>query len=266
MPMNPIFWELSVLGRAIHFPNLSSAAANIGISQPQLSRIIKKIETELNTPLLSRESRRNSHWTPSALKIAEAYLKHNKKIGEELEQITQSSLPKKISIGFLEGLMPLAAQLGQHLLKSNLVTQLEMDVFDLSMLEETFLRGDLDVVLTARTPGRKKYNHVRTLGYQRITKHNVAATTTCLTLFESTALLQKSKDALKSKNVIVSNSLALKKYLVEEYKISADIPSELHSKAQSKDDREVLLLASPSFPESFWVEVDKFQPSAKNKP
>src|SRR5690606_13535732 len=62
-------WDLTVLSRAIQYNNLSGAAQHVGISQPQLSRIVSRLESELGVPLLNRETRRHSTWTAQAHRI-----------------------------------------------------------------------------------------------------------------------------------------------------------------------------------------------------
>ncbi|MHA0112066.1 LysR family transcriptional regulator, partial [Klebsiella pneumoniae] len=66
-------WDLSVLTRATQYANLSIAADHVGISQPQLSRIVAKLEDQLGLILLDRESRRKSAWTPAAHRLADIY-------------------------------------------------------------------------------------------------------------------------------------------------------------------------------------------------
>ena len=53
-------YELSVLVKAVQHKNLSAAAVHVGLSQPQLSRLVAKIEHELNIILLDRTARRKS--------------------------------------------------------------------------------------------------------------------------------------------------------------------------------------------------------------
>lgn len=61
--MQQLYYELGVLAKAVNFKNLSAAALHVGLSQPQLSRIIAKIEEELKIVLLDRSAKRKSGWT-----------------------------------------------------------------------------------------------------------------------------------------------------------------------------------------------------------
>ena len=53
-----LFEDLSLVSRAARFPNLSAAATRIGISQPQLSRVVSRLEKSTGITLLDRSSRR----------------------------------------------------------------------------------------------------------------------------------------------------------------------------------------------------------------
>jgi len=66
-------WELSVLSRAVAYQNLSGASQHVGLSQPQLSRIIQKLEAQWSVVLLDRSAKRKACWTPAAYKLARVY-------------------------------------------------------------------------------------------------------------------------------------------------------------------------------------------------
>jgi LysR family transcriptional regulator, transcriptional activator for aaeXAB operon len=68
-----LHWPLSVLARAVHYKNLTSASSHVGLSQPQLSRLVSQLEKELNVTLLDRSARRKSGWTPAAHRVAQIY-------------------------------------------------------------------------------------------------------------------------------------------------------------------------------------------------
>ena len=166
--MENLHWELAVLGRAVHYKNLTGAAEHVGLSQPQLSRIVAKLEGELDVILLDRTARRQSGWTPIAFKIAETYARHSRKLAQSLQQLQSGGQITQISIGALEGLAALASDLGNHLFERTKVHLIELNVYDLSELEERFAKGELDLALTCREPGRSKRRFERTLGYQDV--------------------------------------------------------------------------------------------------
>src|SRR4051812_3529845 len=97
--MQQLYYELSVLTKAIHFKNLSAAALHVGLSQPQLSRIIAKIEEELKIVLLDRSAKRKSGWTPAAFNLADVFDKSAKRLETELSIITNNQMIAELRIG-----------------------------------------------------------------------------------------------------------------------------------------------------------------------
>ena len=79
-PFNSItlsqLYNFLVLSKTLHF---TEAARELYITQPTLSSSIKSLETELDTPLLIREGRRNVRLT-----------KHGKELRAKLETILES--------------------------------------------------------------------------------------------------------------------------------------------------------------------------------
>ena len=168
--MDNLHWQLSVLSKAIHYKNLSGAASHVGLSQPQLSRIISRLESELGVVLLDRTVRRKSGWTPVAYKIAETYFRNSRKLTQDLQQLKSGDQMTQLTIGILEGLIPTATEFCRQLLEQPQLTLIELNVYDLSELEERFEKDELDLVFTCREPGKHKYRYVRSLGYQVITQ------------------------------------------------------------------------------------------------
>ena len=97
-----LHWELSVLSRAVAYSNLSGAAMHVGLSQPQLSRIVAKLEKEFGVMLLDRAARRKSGWTPSAFRLAEVYGTSVRKLEVDIQQAVQDSEPNHLTVGTLE--------------------------------------------------------------------------------------------------------------------------------------------------------------------
>src|SRR5687767_14472141 len=106
--MDNLASELSLLSRAILYPNLSTASVQIGVSQPQLSRVVMKLEQELKVVLLERQSRRHSTWTPMAYRLSEMYADLSHKFDSRLKEIIEGESPTHIKIGTLEGLLGFA--------------------------------------------------------------------------------------------------------------------------------------------------------------
>src|SRR5215207_3210183 len=168
--MDNLHWQLSVLSKAIHYKNLSGAAAHVGLSQPQLSRIISRLEGELGVVLLDRAARRKSGWTPVAFKVADTYFRSSRKLTQALQQLTTDDHITHLSIGVLEGLIPLASEFCRQLFENPKIQLIDLNVYDLSELEEKFEKDELDLIFSCREPGKHKRKHVRTLGYQLIEK------------------------------------------------------------------------------------------------
>src|SRR4051794_20367369 len=101
--MDHLHSELSVLSRAVAFDNLSSAAGPVGLSQPQLSRIVSRIEQELGVVLLDRGAKRKSGWTPVAHRLAELFSKSTRHFQEQVQRMLQAAEPTEIRVAALEG-------------------------------------------------------------------------------------------------------------------------------------------------------------------
>ena len=168
--MHSIHYELSVLAKAIHHKNLSAAALHVGLSQPQLSRIIAKIEDELQVVLLDRSAKRKSGWTPLANQVSEIYEKTQRRMESELKTVSNNEMVAELHIGTLEGLSIFAMKMAEMCFKKVNIKKITLDIYDLSELESHFLSGDLDLIFSSKTPGRQKYKHLLEIGYQRLDK------------------------------------------------------------------------------------------------
>jgi DNA-binding transcriptional LysR family regulator len=260
LSLEDLSWELSVLSRAVVYKNLSGAAQNIGLSQPQLSRILNKLETELGSVLLDRSSRRKAAWTPLAHQISEAYLKSARSLNGQVLKLLEGSEPKMIHMGTLEGLVPTSLRFGHHILMHTGVQTLDLDVFDLNVLEEKFFQGDLDLIFTAREPGRKKYGYTRLLGYQTLQWHEgkAASEFNVMSSYEHAVKNQRAsaKAEASQTRTLISNSLWVRRQWLKEYGGRGTTPSELHSKKQAvkggDHEEEVYLFGQDTLSSSFW--------------
>lgn len=174
MHNNPLLlsYELSVLENCIRFHNLSIASEHVGISQPQLSRIVKKIEAELEVVLIDRASKRQSRWTEAALQLAEEFKVQRREFRENLMRKLERGENYNLRIGCLEGLGGLAATIAHTALKQKMSQQVEIQVYDLNELSKKFQERELDLLLTSRSFGQKKFRLHRTLGYQKLRIEN----------------------------------------------------------------------------------------------
>lgn len=256
--MHTLNWELSILSRAVAYKNLSAAAVNVGVSQPQLSRIVAKIEAELGVIVLDRGSRRKSGWTPVAFQLAELYSRAMKRFERDLVRVSGTGLPTHLRIGTLEGLMPLALQLARSLFDGGLARQVEVDVHDLNRLEELFSKGEYDLLFISREPVGKKLRYSVVLGYQQLDRESTSQDTLVLSSFESQTQ-SRQREEKRHKRVLISNSLAARKLWIEEHGGAGVIPSKvLKSRpAQEAQVDPVILMGSELLPAPMWEKIKK---------
>ena len=258
--LSELSWELSVLSRAVIFPNLSAASQQIGISQPQLSRIIARLEKSLGVVLLNREVRRRATWMPIAHELSQTYSRGARHLEAEMKRLIEDAPLRQLRMGTLEGLIPAAAEIGQRLIPKLGLETLELDVLDLSELEERFLRGDLDLVLTMREPGRRKYSYSKTLGYQTLEEKSRPGKSSSARIqsgyeFRSGSGPRRSRASTPEEGAttIISNSLSLRRHWLETFGGSGLFPSPLHSRSSgAKAETPVLLLGAESLGMRIW--------------
>ncbi len=263
--MELLHWELSVLSRAVAFQNLSGAAAQVGLSQPQLSRIVAKLEKEIGVPLLDRASKRKSGWTSTALRLAEIYARSSHLLQAEIQNLENENTPQHFRIGALEGLIPHAARLSQFLMKTLGVHRIELDIHDLDKLEERFFKGEFDFLLSIREPGKKKFSNSLRLGYQAMERVTTADAVSVFSSFEfqSQEFHRRKTKAEKERtqgSVLISNSLAVRKYWVENFGGSGVFPSKLHARSSDHaSEVSVYLLGSELLSQSVWRGAKEFK-------
>jgi DNA-binding transcriptional LysR family regulator len=251
--MERVTHELSVLSRAVAYKNLSGASLHVGVSQPQLSRIIKRLEETFSVVLLDRSAKRNATWTSTAYRLAEFFSKKMRIIDRELEALIGATQNRQLQVGTLEGLMNMAMPFAHFLLERAGVRLIEIDAFDLDRLEELFGRGDLDLIFTSREPGKKKYQNIRTLGYQSLDPVNTNQHFQVMSTFEYGSKRDKLKGAEK---VLISNSLAIRRAWLKEFGGQGSLPSEPRKQRHSSRDTEpVLMIASDTLSPILWKQL-----------
>jgi molybdenum-dependent DNA-binding transcriptional regulator ModE len=257
--MDQLSHELQVLSRAVAHKNLSGASAHVGLSQPQLSRIIKKLEDSLSVILLDRAAKRNATWTSSAYKLAEFYTKKMRAFERELEALVQSSQTRQLEIGTLEGLSQFCLPFVHHLLEHQGIRLVEIDVYDLDSLESRFARGQLDLIFTSREPGRRKFSYVHTLGHQSLEERTTNPHFQLMSTFEYGVQKDKLKAAEK---VIISNSLWIRKQWFQKFGGRGTFPSEPRAPARAKADTvPILLVGAETLSPVIWNGLRGVQPS-----
>jgi len=247
-----LYHELEVLAKAIHFKNLSAAALHVGLSQPQLSRIIAKLEEELKIVLLDRSAKRKSGWTPLALQIAEIYEKNNKRMEAEINASSKNEMVAELHIGTLEGLSGLALGLTRACFEKVGIKKISLDIYDLGDLEANFLSGNLDLILTSKSPGRQKFRHLEEVGYQDFEDVRTNKKFGLFSTFEYNRTQKKTGEPFE--HVFISNSLAIKKEWLRLHGGTAKIPGEPR-KGRAKDKVAVLLVGSELLSPVLWKQI-----------
>jgi len=251
--MQQIYYELSVLAKAVHFKNLSGAALHVGLSQPQLSRIIAKIEETLKIVLLDRSAKRKSGWTPIAFQLSNMFEKSIKRLEGELHGLSQNQLVHEIHIGTLEGLSNFATNTCKHCFDQIGVAKIYIEIYDLNELEAHFLSGDLDIIFTSKTPGRQKFKYLNELGFQVLEKIQTNKNYALLSSFEHSRA--NKKDYENFKHVLVTNSLAIRKDWFGTYGGTGFMPTEA-KRGKSKEHHEpVLMIGAEILNPLLWQQV-----------
>ena len=93
--MEHLHWPLTVLARAVHHKNLTAASGSVGLSQPQLSRLVSQLERELDLVLLDRAAKRKSGWTHTAFQLAEVYSDYAIKFQNSITAFQSGARPKQ---------------------------------------------------------------------------------------------------------------------------------------------------------------------------
>lgn len=243
--------NFAALVKAVRYKNLSAASEHIGLSQPQLSRLIQRLEQELGVMLLDRTSKRSSGWLPQAYHLAEIYQQSDKRLKLEIESLNQESVPKEIRLGTLEGLSEKALSVAHHLLMMDSIELVSLDVLDLNELEEQFMAQNLDVLFSFKTPGKQKYSKIVEVGFQKkdwIKNDDVVSVQSS---FEYG--VTKKKATPKS---FVSNSLMIRKSYLENHSGSGQIPSEIFLKKEKGMDP-VYLVGQETMTIAAWERIQK---------
>jgi hypothetical protein len=247
--MTDLTYPLSILVRAVAFRNLSSAALHVGLSQPQLSRLIAKIETELGVELLNRTVKRNSSWTPQAMKLAELFQENQRRLEHSIRALQSGQRARQVHIGTLEGLADTAMIYSKKLFEKADLELIFIDVFDRNELEAKYLAGDLDLILNTRVPSHAKPRHILVCGYQSLDMLEKSKAYTLYSTFEFN--LRTRPKRLANDKTVVSNSLYVRREWMERYGGHGSMPSALIDKPKRGFD-EVYLIGGDWLDAHIW--------------
>jgi hypothetical protein len=262
--MEHLNWELSVLSQSVAYNNLSGASQHVGLSQPQLSRIVKRLEDNWNLVLLDRTAKRKATWTSAAYRLAKLYTEADRQLNQEIQKISNQNIPDHIRVGTLEGLFPVAGNFLKHIEQNFADIQIfEMDIHDLDILEERFFKGRFDFIFTVRTPGRKKFSFVKELGFQmmKTIKEEPSEEKKIKVLssfeYETRKFSSKKRD---SGRMFVSNSLSARRWWVDHFGGDARFPSEiLANEPKSGEVLKPLLVGAETMLPDFWKTASNFK-------
>lgn len=254
--MQQLQYELSVLAKAVQFKNLSAAASQVGLSQPQLSRIIAKIESELQVILLDRSAKRKSSWTPIATQIAELFEKNFRRLENDLQNLADNQITSELHIGTLEGLSELAIKLAQICFHQIGVQHIELNIYDLNELESHFQSGHLDIIFTMKVPGMQKYQNLAEIGYQQLEQVNTNSEYQVFSSFEyGKSQTKRKKD---KKKIFVSNSLTLRRQWLEHNGGIGLLPTEV-KKTKTTHSQPVLIIANELINPVLWQKLSQIK-------
>ncbi len=248
-------YELSVLAKAVQHKNLSAAAVHVGLSQPQLSRLVGKIESELNILLLDRSARRKSGWTPVAQELSLVFTKGLGRLQADILSVAQDSEINELRIGTLEGLSSIASQFVQLCFAQLQMHMVFVDVLDFKDLDSQFLSGNLDLIFTVRPPSKQKFTHQLEVGYQQMEKVSTNKDIHVYSSFEFSGLEKKSYE--EAKNVMISNSLSFRANWLHSIGGTGVLPIEA-KKGRGKGFYSVYLLGSDLVSPKLWSKICDF--------
>jgi LysR family transcriptional regulator, transcriptional activator for aaeXAB operon len=249
--MDTPHWPLTILSKAVHYKNLTGASSHVGLSQPQLSRLISQLESEFKVVLLDRSAKRKSGWTPAAYRLAEIYTSSSRKLVSSIQEALVAQIPTQIKIGTLEGLRDIALEVVHTMLEKSDVVEIELDVYDQNDLEQKFFNSDLDIIFSSRIPGKQKFKNAIEMGYQSLDKVETNTKFTVLSPYEYGRLKKKPEN-----KTIISNSLSVRKLWLENYGGQGTLPSSVKT-VRGKDLMPVLVIASEIFNETLWQVIEK---------
>lgn len=251
--MQQLYYELSVLAKAIHFKNLSAAAIHVGLSQPQLSRIIARIEEEFKVILLDRSAKRKSSWTPIAFEMAGIFDRSIRRLGTELQGLSQNNAVAEIHIGTLEGMANFAIDTSKVCFEDVGIKKISLDIYDLNELDSNFLAGNLDMIFTSKIPGRQKFRYLLEIGSQVLEKISSNKKFGVFSTFEFGRSQKKELEGFE--HLFISNSLAVRKAWLENVGGVGYVPSETR-KGKLKEHEPVFLIGSELLSPILWEKLE----------
>ncbi len=245
-------YEMGVLAKAVQHKNLSAASAHVGLSQPQLSRVISKVEHALQIVLLDRSARRKSGWTQVAHDLSAAFMKGMGRLESEIVAIAQEMEITELHIGTLEGISMIASQFSKNCFDQLKIKKIYLDVLDFKDLDSQFLNGGLDLIFTVRPPTKQKFNHMLEVGYQQMEKISTNKTVMVASAYELAGYEKKMTEEVN--HFMISNSLALRKHWLQEVGGIGTLPVDAKT-GRGKGQYTIYLIGNDLIPPKIWEKI-----------
>ncbi len=220
--LHNLTYEMSVLAKSVQHKNLSAAAAHVGLSQPQLGRVVSKIEHELQIVLLDRTARRKSGWTQIAIDLSVTFMKGMGRLEAEIGALAQEQEVSELHVGTLEGISLIACDFAKSCFERLKMKKIYLDVLDFKDLDSQFLNGGLDLIFTVRPPTKQKFAHMIEVGYQQMEKVSTNKSVLVASTHELGGLNKKFLDGIE--HFMISNSLELRRHWLKDYGGTGNIP------------------------------------------
>jgi hypothetical protein len=139
----------------------------------------------------------------------------------------------------------------ENIFRNTKLQSIELDIFDQNDLEERFVNGDLDLIVTSRTPGKQKFKHLIEVGYQSLDRLNTNENFSVMSPYEFGQMKKKPEN-----KTLISNSLSIRREWLKSVGGQGIVPSGVIAQ-KSKDLMPVFVLAAELFNESLWGVVQK---------
>jgi hypothetical protein len=127
-----------------------------------------------------------------------------------------------------------------------------LDVLEYRDLDSQFLSGNLDLIFTARTPSKQKFKYELEVGYQQLEQISTNKDIHLFGSFEYSAL--DKKELSKVKNVLVSNSLSLRRQWLQQFGGTGSLPVDA-KKGRGKGHFPIFMLASDLISPKLWAQI-----------
>ena len=174
------------------------------------------------------------------------------RLQSDIIAVAQDSEVTELRIGTLEGLAGIATQFVEQCFAKLKIHTIHLDVLEYRDLDSQFLSGNLDLIFTARIPSKQKFKYELEVGYQQIEQISTNKDIHLFGSFEYSAL--DKKDLEKIKNVLVSNSLSLRRHWLEEIGGTGMLPVDA-KKGRGKGHFPIFILASDLMSPKLWTQI-----------